>query len=788
MKLYLHIGAEKTGTSTIQEFLLQNKTRLLEQGFYYLHMPGRNEYRDLATCCIDYEKTDDYLRQKKIVSLAERKSFNKRTRAEFIRAIQNIPSSTQNVILSSEHLSSRLTTDVEVLRLRDILKPHFDSIEIVFYIREHTSKVCSAYSTRIKSGGIRSFKRFLNEYIQLDRDNYDARLKSWESAFSFENITLKIYHKYHSNHGLIHSFAKCIGFETRRDFHLPQEPNNSSLSARALSLLRFINLFYPIQLKRIDKISTMHRHIIRYLSQNITGKHIALNNSQRCQIEEHYRKSNEAVRQRYFPNKKDLFPDTSTPLLKKVLLHAGGDKTGSTSIQSFMDQNRDSLSDHGYLYAPELLHTKLTAHFAADPIKIDYYQVRAHITDFDELRHQAAVYVANLFDLIHQGNHHTLIISYEGLDALNENELTKLREYLLNFSNNIEILYYIRPRLSYAVSAISERVKHGRPSWIQHPPITLYQNKLKRFADVFGRDSLTVAVYDPDRNAISDYMDRCRIPSSISHQMKQANDRLNSSLSEPAIQIADSIRELTNKTLEISEIEYKEIFLPHLDEISGNTYQLSQLQKSVISKSTAADNGYLLKEYGIHLENESECHFDPAKDPANITRSLTPATATKIALQTIKKALPDFQGPVILPTLPEKESIVTSAEGHLELISITSTRSESLATIHIYNRSATWWGGKIAPVCASYHWLDTSGEVLSFDGQRTLLPDSGIEPGNSLIMPITIVIPNLEDGDYVLEITMVQEFFNWFENLGFKSSKIHVAISDGIISASNKAT
>lgn len=46
----LHIGAEKTGTTTIQEFLTLNRERLLAQGVHFPMSVGLKNHTRLAVC------------------------------------------------------------------------------------------------------------------------------------------------------------------------------------------------------------------------------------------------------------------------------------------------------------------------------------------------------------------------------------------------------------------------------------------------------------------------------------------------------------------------------------------------------------------------------------------------------------------------------------------------------------------------------------------------------------------------------------------------------------------
>lgn len=62
-KLILHIGTEKTGTTSIQKFLNLNKDELLNEGIFYpMGTCGTDNYpnhRKLATACFNLGHEDD---------------------------------------------------------------------------------------------------------------------------------------------------------------------------------------------------------------------------------------------------------------------------------------------------------------------------------------------------------------------------------------------------------------------------------------------------------------------------------------------------------------------------------------------------------------------------------------------------------------------------------------------------------------------------------------------------------------------------------------------------------
>lgn len=78
----------------------------------------------------------------------------------------------------------------------------------------------------------------------------------------------------------------------------------------------------------------------------------------------------------------------------------------------------------------------------------------------------------------------------------------------------------------------------------------------------------------------------------------------------------------------------------------------------------------------------------------------------------------------------------------------------------------TWCAYGDHPVRLSYHWKTLDGGIHVYDGLRTDLINSEIEPGLTFEQHMNIMAP-VEKGVYRLMITIVQEGECWFEERGF---------------------
>jgi FkbM family methyltransferase len=97
-------------------------------------------------------------------------------------------------------------------------------------------------------------------------------------------------------------------------------------------------------------------------------------------------------------------------------------------------------------------------------------------------------------------------------------------------------------------------------------------------------------------------------------------------------------------------------------------------------------------------------------------------------------------------------------------------------SVSVSNESnETWHGYGKFPVHLSYHWKNSYGDFLIYDGIRTELKKPEIFPGDIIEQIIYIAIPGVP-GEFKLVLTLVQEGVAWFEDRGFEPAEIDIKV------------
>jgi hypothetical protein len=78
------------------------------------------------------------------------------------------------------------------------------------------------------------------------------------------------------------------------------------------------------------------------------------------------------------------------------------------------------------------------------------------------------------------------------------------------------------------------------------------------------------------------------------------------------------------------------------------------------------------------------------------------------------------------------------------------------------------------PVNLAFHWYNAQGQLIAWDCVRTALP-TDVAPGQSVMVPVSIYLPNVPHSTYVLRFDLVHEGAAWFSWRGVPLSAAQTA-------------
>ncbi|MBK1879854.1 hypothetical protein [Pelagicoccus mobilis] len=314
MHCVIHIGTEKTATTTIQEFLTINKPKLAELGILYPKSSGKTGSRNIAVSAYGDDRRDDLTTLFAINSSESLSEFRKNTLDELESEIEahSTTHPFESLVVSSEHIQSRLTTTEEIQRLKTHLTQlGASSFTILVYLRSPAEIANSRYSTHIKSGGTLDSPREPTHPYYQNLCNHKATLLRYASIFGGEQVIPKLFDKTELIDGCILSdFRDAVGISSDVQLQTPQN-SNQSLSHLGIQILKQFNKRVPRFLD--GKPNPLRDYINFYFEKHFAGSKYQMPESLREKFNQEFAESNEWVRQTHFPHRETLFPKETRP-------------------------------------------------------------------------------------------------------------------------------------------------------------------------------------------------------------------------------------------------------------------------------------------------------------------------------------------------------------------------------------------------------------------------------------------------------------------------------------------
>lgn len=303
----LHIGTEKTGTSSLQYLLSVNNELLSAQGFYYFSSKGRQEARSLASYALEVGASDDFLKAEGIEEPEQFERFCVEVSNHFRMVMDSLPKNVHTVIISSEHFHSRLRSVNSINRLKQLLEDYAESYTVICYLRRQVDLAASYYSTGLKNGSVLSLREFVAKTCNPDNHyyNYLKLLGLWQKVFGEDTLVVrKFVAGMGSQESVVSDFLQQINFPTKiEEVNLRR---NTSLTPFGQRLLRGLNkVLLQQELASDQKVQL--KNIKEKVVQAFGGKGETLGLEMAARIQASFDKSNEQVRQQFFPESAVLF-------------------------------------------------------------------------------------------------------------------------------------------------------------------------------------------------------------------------------------------------------------------------------------------------------------------------------------------------------------------------------------------------------------------------------------------------------------------------------------------------
>lgn len=305
-KLILHIGTEKTGSTTIQQTLAANQATMRNHGVAFLPLPATSSLLLAGTAA-------------------------RRPPQAMMTQMRQALRHFGKVIASSELYQSRLTTVKQIEAFRDLcmsLNP--DGISVVLYLRRQAEIANSMIATAARTHRDRE-QSPLSPYVRNICD-HRRTLEVWSRVFGRECIQARVFTPDRlCGNDLIEDFLEAIGFEsTDLVERIPSQ--NEAMSWDGVLVVRAIHRELA---SRFPDINRQHRNQLgaklcqRHVSPNYKQPKLMLHPAIWSLFDEEYEEINQWVKTEWLGEsgggslfRRDLPAAATSPTLDKDAVEA----------------------------------------------------------------------------------------------------------------------------------------------------------------------------------------------------------------------------------------------------------------------------------------------------------------------------------------------------------------------------------------------------------------------------------------------------------------------------------
>jgi len=192
-------------------------------------------------------------------------------------------------------------------------------------------------------------------------------------------------------------------------------------------------------------------------------------------------------------------------MIKKIYLHIGFHKTGSTSIQNSLLKSTELLSANNFLFPvmtqnnqPISNQEVVFCSLVMNNPETYYGNIVAGCSEIEQILRLNEHYLLEFSQQIESFEGDNLIISGEGISILKIEELSRLQQLFFQVVNpdvSIEVIVFMRNPLAYSCSLCQERIKNGNALisdlvLYEQSNYRYYAENLLRVEQVFGRENI----------------------------------------------------------------------------------------------------------------------------------------------------------------------------------------------------------------------------------------------------------------------------------------------------------
>ena len=363
MRVVLHIGTEKTATTTLQNFVYANRDALKRHGVALSDCLDQTNNRKLAAYCMPASNFDDYFKDRRITTVAQKQAYFQGFREAFVEEARQAATWAHTLFITSEHFHSRVRDEASIARLKAVLDDITSDVVVLCWFREQSAVLLSLYSTAMKSGNVAELDAFVQRCTPSnDYFNYLELFSRWQGAFGASRVRAFLFGTEHFVDGDIRRslLQQLLPDADSSEFDFSAPPANRSLGAVGLELARATNRAFP-RYNADGSLNARRTALVQLIAHSEIGQAGVASLREATEIHARFERSNLMFARRYLKKDCNPFPapdparqedqrvtltiealaDFYRAVLEKTHGSAASiDKTDADALQAFADRLR----------------------------------------------------------------------------------------------------------------------------------------------------------------------------------------------------------------------------------------------------------------------------------------------------------------------------------------------------------------------------------------------------------------------------------------------------------------
>jgi len=312
-KLTLHIGHHKTGTSSIQQVLFDNKEALAADGIsYFCQRPNGKSFPRAKGWLYRNRKS---------------KQFEFKINPTFAKELGKLNG---DVLVSTESFSN-IYEEAKLLKFKKSLDSYFGEYEVICYIRrqdlhaishhQQGSKKLGSPATHIYASRPRALPQY-NDSLQNYLD-YNKKLSAWANVFGQDAISIRIFDKTTLINGdVVTDFLSCINNKLNFDT-LQKNISNSFVETKLGHMLND----KKIKLPKVRQI----------LKANDTSGKMMPSRKEAIEFYSHFKESNKKLNERFKVTSEEFLFSDDFSSYDEIGRDTWDEQTANIAISALLD-------------------------------------------------------------------------------------------------------------------------------------------------------------------------------------------------------------------------------------------------------------------------------------------------------------------------------------------------------------------------------------------------------------------------------------------------------------------